>query len=314
MPGYQPLGKFPPFHPSEGKVSFSQIRGGIINAAEIVLAGGTKGRIRSENYDPTNETGWGIFGDGSASFYGDVFFGKNAIFQGDLYSSNWDGTIPLDLSVVDTGATAGFALDSSVGSAQFMGDLFLGGNVTLISGGVFQTASGTERLEITGSEAQSIKFYDNDLTVGMVGWNKDDSVFRLRAEFHDLRLQTDGSGDVWLQPWSQAFPPDWGQVVLAVGGTAAKPGLSFYDGDPPDLDGFFFGGADNYIGVTIAGTSRVRFRGSPYMEFDFAGSGGEAIRFWETTGAGRSYAIRRTANFGGFQFVGITSGGSESVV
>lgn len=314
MPGYQPLGKFPPFHQSGGKISFSQIRGGIINAEEIILAGGTKGRIRSENYDPTNETGWGIFGDGSASFYGDVFFGENAVFQGDLYSSNWDGTLPLDLSSVDTGATAGFALDSSAGTMQIMGDMFVGGNVTLISGGVFQTASGTDRLEITGSEAQNILFYDNNLTVGMVGWNNADSVFRVRAEFHDLVLQTDGSGNVWLRPWTQAFPPDGGQVVLAVGGTAAKPGLSFYDGDTTYHDGFFYDAVNNYIGVTIAGTSRVRFGGSPYMEFDFAGAGGEAIRFWETSGGGRSYAIRRTANFGGFQFVGITSGGSESVV
>src|SRR5690606_23881692 len=131
MPGYQPLGKFPPFHQSESKVSFSQIRGGIINAEEVVLAGGARGRIRSENYDPTNETGWGIFGDGSASFYGDVFFGENAIFQGDLISSNWNGTIPIDLSSYDVGATAGFALDSSEGTAQFMGDVFVGGDLRL---------------------------------------------------------------------------------------------------------------------------------------------------------------------------------------
>ena len=134
MPGYQPLGKFPPFHQSGGKVSFSQIRGGIINAEEVILAGGTRGRIRSENYDPTNETGWGIFGDGSASFYGDVFFGENAIFQGDLYSANWDGTIPVDLSSYDAGATAGFALDSSEGTAQFMGDVFVGGDLRLRGG------------------------------------------------------------------------------------------------------------------------------------------------------------------------------------
>src|SRR5690606_12661718 len=151
MPGYQPLGKFPPFHQSEGKVSFSQIRGGIINAEEIVLAGGTKGRIRSENYDPTNETGWGIFGDGSASFYGDVFFGENAIFQGDLISSNWDGNYPAHLVSRDSSATEGFYLDSSTGAAQFMGDLFLGGSLFVRFNGEIVVGNPNQaRIEVVG--------------------------------------------------------------------------------------------------------------------------------------------------------------------
>src|SRR5690606_20054739 len=130
---YTPLGKF--LQISQGALlNAGLLRGGVITSRELIIAGGTNGVIRSQNFDPTNELGWAVFGDGSASFYGDVFFGENAIFQGDLYSSNWDGTIPLNLSSVDTGATAGFALDSSVGAVQFMGDVFIGSSLTFFGG------------------------------------------------------------------------------------------------------------------------------------------------------------------------------------
>lgn len=131
---YQPLGEFLKIAHG-GRINAGMINGGYLTAQELIIAGGTNGVIRSQNYDPVNELGWAIFGDGSASFYGDVFFGENAIFQGDLYSTNWDGTIPPNLASVDMGATTGFALDSSEGAAQFMGDVFVGGNIQLESGG-----------------------------------------------------------------------------------------------------------------------------------------------------------------------------------
>lgn len=61
-------------------------------------------------------------------------FKKAITIQGDLVSSNWDGAQPLDLSSADGTATAGFALDSSEGSAQFEGDIFLGGVLYLTGG------------------------------------------------------------------------------------------------------------------------------------------------------------------------------------
>ena len=96
----------------------------------MILAGGTRGVVRSENYDGS-ASGWAIFGDGSASFYGDLTIGANAIILGDVYSDNWNGTIPANLATVDSGATVGYYLDSSVGSAQFEGDVFVGGIVTV---------------------------------------------------------------------------------------------------------------------------------------------------------------------------------------
>lgn len=131
-------------------IGADRITGGVIAAQEIIIGGGLQGIIRSENYDPTNETGWAVFGDGSASFYGTITIGDNAVITGDLYSSNWDGSIPANLATVDTGASAGYYLDSSVGSGQFEGNLFLGGDLDMQSGGNIKVrdAGGTEVMNI----------------------------------------------------------------------------------------------------------------------------------------------------------------------
>jgi len=105
-------------------ISVSRLRSGTITAREIILAGGTNGIIRSQNYDGAG-TGWIIRGDGSASF------GSSVTIFGDLISGNWDGTNPANLATKDGGATAGYYLDSSVGAAQFMGDLWVDGDITL---------------------------------------------------------------------------------------------------------------------------------------------------------------------------------------
>ena len=128
-------------------VSASSIRGGTITGQTIIVGGGTNGVIRSENY-VASTTGWAIFGDGTADLAG---LSVSGAIQG-----NWDGTDPANLATVDGGATTGYYLDSSVGSAQFMGDIFLGGNLTL-EGGSFRTASSGQRIVIFNNE--TIDFY-----------------------------------------------------------------------------------------------------------------------------------------------------------
>ena len=128
--GYIPLGQFgtPLFSPST--VFAGNIRGGTITAQELIIGGGTKGVIRSQNYDGT-ATGWAIFGDGTA------FFGSSVVVAGDIYSSSWDGAIPADLSAgPDQNATAGYYLDSSAGSIHLEGDIWIDGQfgVKIITG------------------------------------------------------------------------------------------------------------------------------------------------------------------------------------
>ena len=89
--------------------------------ADIMISG--EG-VESSNY-VTGSDGWMIDGDGNAEF-------NNVTIRGDIISGNWDGADPANLATADGTATAGFYLDSSVGSAQFMGDMFVGGNVDII--------------------------------------------------------------------------------------------------------------------------------------------------------------------------------------
>ncbi len=101
-------------------LSAEQIRGGTINAQEIILSGGTQGVLRSQNFDPTGPTGWAIFGDGSATFGGAVTLGA------DLKSANWDGVANPDLtSSADLTATEGYFIDYASGNAQFEGTLYV---------------------------------------------------------------------------------------------------------------------------------------------------------------------------------------------
>ncbi len=69
--------------------------------------------------------------------------GFTAITGADIISDNWDGTVPLDLSSEDTGASAGYALDGSVGSMQLEGNLFLGGSVSVTDGDIFSGTQGS---------------------------------------------------------------------------------------------------------------------------------------------------------------------------
>lgn len=105
------------------------IRGGTITGREIIIAGGTRGVIRSENLDKANNLGWGIWGDGSA------FFGASVTFGGDIVSGNWNGANPADLSSVDAGASAGYYFDTSEGAGQLSGPLWMGGSLNLLDGG-----------------------------------------------------------------------------------------------------------------------------------------------------------------------------------
>lgn len=171
---FLPLGDVGDFLRLSDSVSFDRIRGGVITAQELVIAGGTEGVIRSQNFNPVGPVGWAIFGDGSASFGASVSIG------GDVFSGNWDGTRPADLSSVDAGASLGYYLDSSVGSMQLEGDFWVQGDITLggeltggtITGPLFRTAAAGDRIEIDGPSGDGfISLYDSSQGLAAyMGW------------------------------------------------------------------------------------------------------------------------------------------------
>lgn len=139
-------------------VDARRIRGGVITAQEIILAGGTHGVIRSQNFVETPLTGWAIFGDGSA------FFGAGVTVGGDIVSGNWDGALPVNLASADTTATTGYAFDSSVGAAQFMGDLFIGGEIF-----VGDTADQHLELGASSGVVDRLAWYDGAVNRAVMG-------------------------------------------------------------------------------------------------------------------------------------------------
>jgi hypothetical protein len=151
---YIPLGTFPHQQPRPPWVDLGQSLGGHIFAQEIVIAGGTHGVIRSQNFVP-GSSGWAIFGDGSAEFV-------DITVRGDIISGNWDGSDPADLSTMDSGATTGFYLDSSAGAAQFEGDVWLGGDLTMDAGGTFKSLASGNRVEIAGTDPDTLAFFTGD--------------------------------------------------------------------------------------------------------------------------------------------------------
>ena len=108
----------------------------------------------------------------NAQIYGTLFASAGVIsgdvtiegtFIGNDYlSSNWDGANPVDLSSVDGAATVGFAFDASLGSAQLMGSLFVGGSLVLDGSGAFKTAASGQRIEMSANEDDRIKLYTGD--------------------------------------------------------------------------------------------------------------------------------------------------------
>jgi len=71
---------------------------------------------------------------------------------GDIYSTNWSGAVPANLAAADAAGTAGFYLDSSAGSAQFGGNLWIGGSATLVGSGKIGTKASGARAELWAAD------------------------------------------------------------------------------------------------------------------------------------------------------------------
>ena len=122
-------------------ISVSRLTAGSIRVGEY---------IQSDDYS-SGSSGWYIGGDGSAEF-------NNVTIRGDLVSSNWDGGNDLS-GGPDAGATQGFFLDSSAGSGQLEGSLYVGGDILFTGVGSLRTASAGARLELRADANDQLLVY-----------------------------------------------------------------------------------------------------------------------------------------------------------
>ncbi len=114
--------------------------GGHITAETLIMAGGTKGTIRSQNYDEAT-VGWAIFGDGKAFFYGDVLIGGRLTVGGGAESIVFDpfswGSAQA-LIIFEVGAATS---QPQIGGAKTDGGLLLiaGGDATPASVEIYKS-------------------------------------------------------------------------------------------------------------------------------------------------------------------------------
>ena len=181
------------------------------NTASLVIGAG--GSIASSNYS-AGSAGFIVNGDGSAEF-------NDIVVRGDIESGNWDGTSPANLATVDGGASAGFYLDSSVGSAQFEGNIFLGGNIVFTGeAGILDFGDGFDMrvhqdFPVAGQDTLWLRASTDDTDHVKIGPT---------TASDELKSLSIGALAIGLDfgTWSQTLPKgiiyDWGLDTTAAGG------------------------------------------------------------------------------------------------
>ena len=196
--------------------------------------------------------------------------GQNIINLGDFWSQNWDGAIPANLATEDATATAGGYFDASLGTLQLENDLFVGGDLTLSSGGtatftgnitvggtseftgdvtlganltvgtdgVVRTAASGQRIELTEEDQDRIRFYTGDdfeAISGIVRSNTagaSGSTMQLGLMVHAPITTGDSSGTFFLlQSESENDSTSPPEIfVRYLGGSSQTPRLRMLDG------------------------------------------------------------------------------------
>jgi hypothetical protein len=211
----------------------------------------------------------------------------NVTIRGDIRSYAWDGGGSLE-GGVDADATGGYLLDSSVGSAQFEGDLFVRGEITVgdlsTAGMVLDGALGLIEWHVGGGNIDPDPgFFSQSVTDFGVGQSLGD----LELRGFDFQSGADPSGVPYIRMRSSSNvgaggnpgeirmgfddvagemlrlrPASTGDVVAVTAdlftapvvragdGTAAAPGHSFADTD----NGMYLSGAD-VLGFAAGGVT-----------------------------------------------------------
>jgi hypothetical protein len=256
---------------------------------------------------------------------------------GDLMSANWDGGF--DLTSLDTDATKGFYLDSDVGSVQFMGNIWLGGDLSIAAGGQIQIAPVGSAFSINIDE-DSVSFPMGavSLAVGGDPWistvqlgpSPDElAVWHFKGPFHEdattwpemkmysaedglaqveLIVQQGTSND-GLRVTNNSDAGVVGYTTVSIPhGSAAHPSLSFYDGSlyTADSDTGIYRYGANVIGFATGGALRM------YISTDAIGNNNQTGNFrikHDAAGSGTA----PTYSFEGDQDTGIYRSGTNEL-
>jgi len=220
---------------------------------------------------------YGNFYAHSGTIGGDVTIEGNLIGN-DMYSSNWNGSIPANLATKDSGASAGYYLDGSAGAVQFqnlyaeggeLGTLSIANDLTMTAGGnIFTAATSGEHINI-GTDGAGVGWIDwfngstYRATIGagsgtygvltfiaasgqnMTGVSATQTMFEIAAG-DDTYGWGKGYIDLYVGLRNVSSVVQW----LGPDGSASAPGISF--ASDPDTGIYWYG--TNQIAISVGGT------------------------------------------------------------
>jgi len=313
-----------PFHDHDGSdisgeivasvIKVEHLLGGTITGEEFIIAGGVDGIIRSDNF-VAGSAGWIFRGNGSGEI-------NDLVVRGDIESGNWDGASPANLATVDTGATAGFYLDSSVGALQLEGNLFLNGDLTV------DNAAGDRSLQLSPTAAGATQLGIAWRTEVGGGGSISASIYTSDAAEPDLRIEASSDLELWGANFTRmGFNGTWpmqtttnvgdgsNDQALILNGTAAIPSFAFAS----DLDTGFFHSSTNRIGLSTAGVERIQIRTDFWIAAPAITTGPAAIKIdGAGTAAAPAFTFGNDIDSGIFRVgadqVGIATGGTQRLV
>jgi hypothetical protein len=192
-------------------------------------------------------------------------FSKSLTLGGDLISVNWNGASPLDLSSEDTVASAGFALDSSEGAAQFEGNLFIAGdsyltgNLRVTEGEISVDNENNDRsIEMSPSAAGATYLGIAWKTAAQGGGSINNSIRSSDAAPSDLVIEAGTDLLLWADTVNIGFNGTYplivnNSVALLLAGSASAPTLAFQG----DTNTGLYRHAADWLGFTAGGTVRA---------------------------------------------------------
>ena len=125
---FMPLGSFGNILRGSSSVSFNNLISGLATAQQFIIAGGTQGVIRSQDYN-TTDAGWALFGDGTLKAFGTTHLGT-VLFA--------DGTVSLPSLSFLSDPNTGFWLSNPDAVSLALGGVlavrFTAGSMLVVDG------------------------------------------------------------------------------------------------------------------------------------------------------------------------------------
>lgn len=172
--------------------------------------------------------------------------------EGDIVSSSWDGAVPAEVGTApEANATQGFYIDSSIGSAQFMGDVYIG-NENSSESQLF-VSNGGHHFNLVETEDlpffEDVLVYDIEGGIGRFFW------FLNLSATHLFWLYKDGTVEIQTGP------------LLVQDGSVGAPAIARASAE---TDGIYFSAGVMHFGV--GGAEKFRAASEGFQTIDGSAS------------------------------------------